>query len=153
MTDVHTPALRSKNMRAIRSKNTQPEILIRKLLFASGFRFRLHVNTLPGAPDIVLPKHKVAIFVHGCFWHGHNCPLFRLPQTRQEFWQTKIGLNRDRDLRDVGALQSAGWRVLVVWECALKGRGRREAADLRDRLSDWIRGETDSPAFGEVRHQ
>src|SRR5471032_2150376 len=103
MTDVHTPERRSRNMRAIRGKNTKPEMILRKLLFARGFRFRLHVSDLPGKPDIVLPKYRVAIFVHGCFWHGHDCYLFKLPQTRTAFWEKKIGQNRIRDRRDAEA--------------------------------------------------
>jgi DNA mismatch endonuclease (patch repair protein) len=138
MADVHSPELRSKNMRAIRHKNTSPELLIRRLLFAKGFRFRLHVSSLPGAPDIVLPKHRVAIFVHGCFWHGHDCYLFKLPKTRTDFWKAKIGGNRERDTRNEAALLDAGWRVLSVWECALKGRLRLTDDDLIDRISEWI---------------
>lgn len=144
MTDVHTPERRSKNMQAVRSKNTSPELLIRKLLFARGFRFRLHVGSLPGAPDIVLPKYRTVIFVHGCFWHGHDCYLFKLPQTRTDFWQAKIKANSERDLRNAETLRLAGWRVLSVWECALKGRLRQVKDELGDRLACRIRAEADS---------
>jgi len=139
MTDVHSPERRSKNMRAIRGKNTAPEITLRKLLFSRGFRFRLHVADLPGKPDIVLPKYKAAIFVHGCFWHGHGCYLFKLPQARREFWQTKIAQNRDRDARALEQLRAGGWRILIVWECALKGRLRQTSDELGDRIERWLR--------------
>lgn len=153
MSDVHSPESRSKNMRAIRSKNTNPEITLRKLLFARGFRYRLHVDTLPGKPDIVLPKYRVAILVHGCFWHGHGCYLFKLPTSRREFWQTKIGQNRQRDIRDAEALLRAGWRVLYVWECALKGRLKWDPEELADRIASWISCNVDSDRVTEVQHQ
>lgn len=153
MTDVHSPESRSKNMRAIRSKNTNPELILRKLLFARGLRFRLHVNALPGKPDIVLPKHRVAILVHGCFWHGHNCYLFKLPAIRREFWQTKISQNQQRDKRDKEALLRDGWRVLCVWECALKGRLKWDVNELGDRLTNWIYSTLEAERNTEVRHQ
>lgn len=111
-------------MAGIRSKNTAPEMLVRRALHALGFRFRLHVKGLPGKPDLVLPKHGAVIFVQGCFWHGHDCSLFKQPATRQQFWQNKIQGNVARDRRDHLALKRAGWRVLDVWECSLKGRAR-----------------------------
>ncbi|WP_257254063.1 very short patch repair endonuclease, partial [Endozoicomonas sp. SESOKO3] len=121
MTDVHTPVIRSKNMRAIRNRNTKPEILVRKLLHSRGFRFRLNVKTLPAKPDIVFPKYRAVILVNGCFWHGHDCPVFRWPKTRTEFWKEKITGNQQRDKRNLMNLQAAGWRVLTLWECALGG--------------------------------
>jgi DNA mismatch endonuclease (patch repair protein) len=146
MADVHTPERRSANMRAIRHKDTSPELQIRRMLFARGFRFRLHVRTLPGTPDIVLPKHKVVIFVHGCFWHGHGCHLFKTPGTRTDFWMAKIQSNRDRDFRNEAILLDTGWRVLSIWECALKGRHKRSEVDLIEQISAWIlAGETDVP--------
>jgi DNA mismatch endonuclease (patch repair protein) len=138
MADVHTPERRSANMRAIRHKDTNPEKQIRSLLFARGFRFRLHVKSLPGSPDIVLPKHKVAVFVHGCFWHGHGCHLFKVPATRTEFWMAKIQGNRDRDFGDAAKLQGAGWRVLTIWECALKGKLKRSRIDVAEQAATWI---------------
>ncbi|WP_332855486.1 very short patch repair endonuclease [Duganella sp. S19_KUP01_CR8] len=153
MSDVHSPESRSKNMRAIRSKNTHPELTLRKLLFARGFRFRLHVKSLAGHPDIVLPKYRVAIFVHGCFWHGHGCYLFKLPVARREFWQNKISQNRQRDLRDTEALQQSGWRVLTVWECALKGRLRWEPNELADRIANWIFCNVERDQQSEVQHR
>jgi len=152
MVDVHSPERRSRNMRAIRGKNTSPELTLRKLLFARGFRFRLHVRTLSGNPDIVLPKYRVAIFVHGCFWHGHNCYLFKLPTSRREFWLTKISQNRQRDSRDTQALLASGWRVLCVWECALKGRLKWDAEELGDRITTWIRSSFNEHPSAEIRH-
>lgn len=153
MSDVHSPERRSKNMRAIRSKNTNVELTLRKLLFARGFRFRLHVNSLPGKPDIVLPKYRTAIFVHGCFWHGHDCYLFKLPSTRTEFWRTKISQNQQRDVRHTLALMQAGWRVLYVWECALKGRLKWDEEELADRLENWISCQIDKENCVEVQHR
>lgn len=153
MADVHSPESRSKNMRAIRAKNTNPELILRKLLFARGLRFRLHVNALPGKPDIVLPKYRVAILVHGCFWHGHNCYLFKLPKTRREFWEAKIMQNKQRDTRDSDALIQAGWSVLCVWECALKGRLKWDANELADRISTWIFCNSGETKVIEIKHQ
>jgi DNA mismatch endonuclease (patch repair protein) len=138
MADVHNTEQRSANMRAIRQKNTNPEMQIRRLLFAKGFRFRLHVKDLPGSPDLVLPKHRVAVFVHGCFWHGHGCHLFKVPATRTEFWLAKIQANRDRDYRDQNKLLAAGWRVLIIWECALKGKLKKPPAEVATQAESWI---------------
>ncbi|WP_212786303.1 very short patch repair endonuclease [Ferrigenium kumadai] len=124
MADVHSPAVRSKNMRAIRSKNTKPELLVRKSLHAAGFRYRLHDKRLPGKPDIVLPKYRTVIFVHGCFWHGHDCKFFKLPQTRTKFWQEKIETNQARDREHIAQLIQLGWSVIVVWECEVKACGQ-----------------------------
>src|SRR5271165_5724537 len=124
MVDVLTPAQRRHNMSRVRGKDTKPELLLRRGLHALGFRFRLHRKDLPGRPDLVFPARRAAIFVHGCFWHGHDCPMCRIPTTRTGFWQTKIHGNRDRDRRAVAALTAKGWRVLVVWECALRGPAR-----------------------------
>lgn len=124
-------------MAGIKSGNTSPELAVRKTLHAAGFRFRLHKRDLPGRPDIVLPKYKTAIFVHGCFWHGHeNCRLFRLPKSRTEFWETKITGNRARDARDIQALQHLGWKSVVVWECAVKGKGRLSDQLLSNALTE-----------------
>ncbi len=127
-------------MSGIRGKNTRPELLIRKALHARGFRYRLHCD-LPGKPDICLPKHRAVIFVHGCFWHGHDCHLFRWPGTRPDFWRTKIGRNREVDSAAEAALLAAGWRVATVWECALKGRERLPVEVQIGTLSDWLRSD------------
>ncbi|ATG48275.1 very short patch repair endonuclease [Celeribacter ethanolicus] len=138
MADVHDSKTRSRNMAAIRGADTKPEMLIRRGLHARGFRYRLHDRKLPGKPDIVLPKHRAVIFVNGCFWHGHDCPLFRWPATRQEFWRTKITGNIERDARNIDMLLVSGWRVATVWECALKGRGRLSPEAAIDSLTRWI---------------
>lgn len=137
MADVVDAATRSRMMSGIRGRNTKPEILVRKLLHRKGFRFRLHVRELAGTPDIVLPKYRAAIFVHGCFWHGHDCPLYRLPSTRPDFWQDKINRNRARDLMCQDALLVAGWRVAVVWECALRGPGA-DMEKVVQHLAEWL---------------
>ncbi len=123
MVDVHSPDVRSKNMRAIRSKDTKPEILVRKALFAAGFRYRLHKAELPGKPDIVFQKYRTVIFIHGCFWHGHDCKYFKLPNTRQDFWCVKIKQNQDRDLVNIAQLNKLGWHVILVWECTTRPSG------------------------------
>ncbi|MBA4805727.1 MAG: DNA mismatch endonuclease Vsr [Brevundimonas sp.] len=140
MADVVDPATRSRMMSGIRGKNTKPELLIRKALHARGFRYRLHCD-LPGKPDICLPKHRAVIFVHGCFWHGHDCHLFKWPGTRPEFWRAKIERNRTVDAAAERALAEAGWRVAVVWECALKGRERRPLDEVSGELELWIRSD------------
>ena len=129
-------------MAAIRGKDTKPELMIRRGLHAKGFRYRLQGRGLPGRPDIVLPKHRAVIFVHGCFWHRHDCPLFRWPQTRQDFWRDKINGNARRDADAIGRLLDAGWRVATVWECALKGRGKRPLPEVIDSLALWLSSDT-----------
>ena len=120
MSDVHDKETRSYNMSRIRSKDTKPEMLVRKFLHANGFRYRLHITGLPGKPDIVLWKYKTVIFVHGCFFHQHNCNLFRWPATNREFWKNKISSNVIRDKNTLKALKSRGWKVITVWQCSLK---------------------------------
>jgi DNA mismatch endonuclease (patch repair protein) len=121
MADVHNKQTRSYNMSRIRSSNTKPEMLVRKFLHANGFRYKLHDKTLPGKPDIVLPKYKTIIFINGCFWHGHaNCKYFKIPQTRTQWWLDKINCNKANDAKAVKALKKEGWKVITVWECRLK---------------------------------
>lgn len=121
MTDVHSKTTRSYNMSQIKGKDTKPELLVRKFLHKKGFRYRLHVKKLPGRPDIVLPKYKTLIFVHGCFWHGHEeCNYYVVPKTRTEWWLDKINGNKVKDMRSKQELISAGWKVIEVWECELK---------------------------------
>lgn len=123
MADIVTPEKRSRMMAGILGKDTRPEMLVRRALFAEGFRFRLHRSDLPGGPDIVLPGRKVAIFVHGCFWHRHaGCRFAKLPSSNTDFWRNKLDGNVARDSRAVEALCSAGWRVLTVWECATRDK-------------------------------
>lgn len=137
MADVVSPETRSRMMSGIRGKDTKPEVLVRKALHARGFRFRLHVSDLPGRPDIVLPRYQAALFVHGCFWHGHDCRFFKLPGTRPEFWQLKIAKNKANDEKNVVLLSDAGWRTGIVWECALRGQGASVDA-VADRLAEWL---------------
>ncbi len=118
--DTRSPEQRSYIMRSVRSANTGPELVVRKLLHGMGFRFRLHKKGLPGRPDVVLPKHRAIVFVHGCFWHGHGCSKGRLPKSRLRFWTDKIERNRTRDAESVRSLQATGWRVLTIWQCETK---------------------------------
>ena len=129
MVDILSPRERSAHMRRIRTKNTTPELKVRSALHQAGFRFRLHRSDLPGTPDIVLSRHGVCLFVHGCFWHGHpGCVAARLPASRREFWQQKIQANQDRDRRNANQLVEDGWTVKVIWECETKSRDRLEDA-------------------------
>ena len=139
MADVVDAATRSRMMSGIRGKNTKPELLIRKALHARGFRYRLHCKDLPGNPDLCLPKYRAVIFVHGCFWHGHGCHLFKWPKTRSEFWREKIGRNRAVDEGALDRLRSDGWRVAIIWECALKGRERVPFDEMIESLAGWLR--------------
>lgn len=121
MTDVHDKATRSYNMSRIKGKNTKPEMLVRRFLFSMGFRYRLHDKSLPGKPDIVLPKYKTVIFVHGCFWHGHEgCKYFKWPKTRTEWWKEKIMSNKEHDAETMLKLRVQGWNVIYIFECELK---------------------------------
>jgi DNA mismatch endonuclease (patch repair protein) len=134
MTDVHSPEVRSRNMRAIRSSNTKPELFIRKGLHSAGLRYKLHGAGLPGRPDLVFPKFKTVIFVHGCFWHAHECRLFKLPKTRAEFWLRKLGANQSRDQVATKELLGLGWNVIVVWECAIRDKAREPAGTINQIL-------------------
>lgn len=127
MADKHTPQQRSYNMSQVKSKNTKPELMVRKFLFSQGFRYRLHDKKLPGKPDIVLPKYKTVIFVHGCFFHGHEgCRYATIPQTRTEWWQEKINGNRRRDGENEARLSALGWRIITLYECELKPAQREQ---------------------------
>ena len=119
--DVHDKETRSYNMSQIKGKNTKPEIIVRKYLFSKGFRYRINVKSLPGSPDIVLKKYSTAIFINGCFWHGHEgCKYFVWPKTRKEFWKEKIQSNIQRDNKNIALLKDEGWNVITIWECELK---------------------------------
>ena len=126
-------------MSGIRGSNTKLELLVRRALHARGLRYRLGGAGLPGRPDLVLPRYQVALFVHGCFWHGHDCSLVRLPTTRTEFWQQKIESNRSRDKRVLRQLADMGWRTGVVWECSLRGVSEFDRSTFFETLSNWIR--------------
>lgn len=121
MTDVHSSEVRSYNMSRIKGKNTKPEILVRKFLFLNGFRYRLHVKTLPGKPDVVLPKYKTVVFVNGCFWHAHEgCKYYVIPKTRTEWWLNKLSINKQKDGENFSKLAVLGWKIIVIFECELK---------------------------------
>jgi len=138
MVDVVDQATRSRMMSGIRGRNTRPEIALRRALHARGFRFRLHRKGLPGRPDVVLPRYRAVVFVHGCFWHRHpGCRFATTPSTRPEFWAEKFAQNVARDARAIEALTGDGWRVAVVWECALK----RSAEETAEAVAAWLRGE------------
>lgn len=138
MVDIVDTVTRSRMMSGIKGKNTKPEVSIRKALHARGFRYRIHVNNLPGKPDLVLPKYKAVVFVHGCFWHGHTCRYFKIPQTRPDFWLVKIEKNQMRDRYQEVALLSDGWRVLIVWECAVRSMNRKKSRLLIDQIANWL---------------
>lgn len=139
MADIVSPQKRSEMMSGIRSKNTKPEIIIRKALHRQGFRFRLHGTGLPGKPDLVFPKYKAVIFTHGCFWHGHECPLFKWPSSRPDFWKNKINRNREKDRESLEKLLDDNWRVMIIWECALKGKVRLRTDHMVLQVSGWIK--------------
>lgn len=138
MADTVSPEVRSRMMSGIRGKDTAPEIAVRKGLHSLGFRYRLHAAALPGKPDLVFPRARAVLFVNGCFWHGHDCHLFRMPATRQDFWRSKIEANKTRDQKSREALTREGWRVGTVWECAVKGRTRRKLDELLGSVAHWL---------------
>ena len=134
MADSLTPSSRSENMRRIRSKDTKPELLIRSLIYAMGYRYRLHVRDIPGKPDVVFRKRRKAIFVHGCFWHQHpDCRAGRIPNSRREYWVPKLRHNQERDRIHLESLSKMGWNTLVVWECEA-----RNPATLQERLRAFL---------------
>jgi DNA mismatch endonuclease (patch repair protein) len=131
MADVHSKEVRSFNMSQIRGKDTKPEMLVRRFLHANGFRYKLHDKTLPGKPDIVLPKYKTVIFIHGCFWHGHkDCKYFVVPKTRTEWWLNKINGNIANDKKAITALKKNTWKIIILWTCNIKAN--KESATLKN---------------------
>lgn len=136
--DIVQSEIRSRMMSGIRGKNTKPELLIRKALHHRGFRFRLYDKSLPGKPDIVLPKYHAVIQIQGCFWHGHDCHLFKWPSSRPEFWREKISGNQQRDSRNLQVMKDLGWRVLLIWECALKGKQSLPFEQLIELVENWL---------------
>lgn len=143
MADIVDPKTRSRMMSGIRGKNTRPEVLIRKRLHTRGFRFRLHVKSLPGKPDLVLPKYHAVIFTHGCFWHRHDCRLFKWPSTRPDFWKAKINRNCENDVLTVQKLRAMGWRICVIWECSIKG-ANKDLEGVADRVANWLRSDSEA---------
>lgn len=136
MTDTMSPEKRSRRMALVRSADTKPEMVVRRLAHRMGYRYRLHCRDLAGTPDLVFRSRRAVVFVHGCFWHRHHgCPLARIPKSRVEFWTAKLEGNRERDARKIAALEEAGWRVLVVWECETKDKEL-----LGERLRQFLEG-------------
>lgn len=160
--DPLTSEQRRRTMKAVRGRDTKPELIVRRALHASGLRYRLH-GALPGKPDLVFPGRRAVIFIHGCFWHGHDCPMFKIPATREAFWREKIGRNQARDAKTEADLLALGWRVMTVWECALRGKARRDLVELTGDLRRWLddgasRGELmgtwgRDPVTGMERHE
>jgi DNA mismatch endonuclease, patch repair protein len=140
MVDVLTQEQRRLNMSRIRARNTKPELLLRSGLHGRGLRFRLHRRDLPGCPDLVFPRFRTVIFVHGCFWHRHQCHLFKMPQTRPDFWRKKIEANVARDKLVIARLHHQKWRVLVIWECAIRGKRRLEIERVLDVTEAFLLG-------------
>ena len=138
MADIVTPEKRSEMMAGIRGKNTRGELIVRRGLHRMGFRFRLHDAKLPGKPDIVLPRYKAVILVHGCFWHGHGCHLFKWPSSRIDFWKTKITRNQQKDVETLVELKELGWRVLIIWECATKGKSKVPLNRMLELIAEWV---------------
>lgn len=125
-------------MSGIRGKDTKPEIMVRKALFSRNFRYKLHKKDLPGKPDLAFPRYNAVIQINGCFWHGHDCHLFKWPSSRKEFWKEKITHNRQRDKENLAALHNCGYRVLTIHECALKGKTRLDFDELIDEVENWL---------------
>lgn len=138
MTDVVDKRTRSRMMSGIKGKNTKPELFIRSALHRRGFRFRTHYDKLPGKPDIALPKYRALILVNGCFWHGHGCHLFKWPKANRAFWKTKIEANMKRDIERQDEFFTSGWRTLIFWECAFKGKSRLTSQELEETIHQWI---------------
>lgn len=144
MPDIVDPETRSRMMSGIKGKNTKPELMVRKALHARGFRYRLHDPKVAGKPDMVFPRLKAVIFVNGCFWHGHDCYLHKLPATRTAFWKAKFERNRQRDDTVRKTLRDTGWRVFTIWECALRGREKIGLDSVVDRVVGWLSSDADS---------
>jgi DNA mismatch endonuclease (patch repair protein) len=148
MADVVSPEVRSRMMAGIRGKNTGPELALRRALHGMGFRYTLHAKNVPGKPDMAFSSLRAVIFIHGCFWHGHDCRFFRLPRTRREFWSAKIKGNRARDRRVKAELEQGGWRCLTVWECATRGASPDASLKVAVRAAKWLRS---NRRTGEIR--
>ncbi len=151
MVDIVNKVIRSRMMAGIAGKNTKPEIVIRKALHCIGFRFKLHCADLPGKPDIVFPKYAAIILINGCFWHRHNCHMFRWPSTHKSFWRKKLLANRARDERNRASYKELGWKVLIIWECALKGKTRRPLSEVVNTAANWLKfGSRSTEIIGRI---
>jgi len=143
-TDVHSSDIRSKNMAAIKSRDTSPELIVRKTLHVAGYRYRLHARNLPGSPDLVFLKYRAVLFINGCFWHKHECHLFRLPKTRTEFWNSKLSGTAAKDNVNLGLLRDLSWRTGTIWECSLRGKTRLTLVAITDIMSEWLKSDRQS---------
>ena len=139
MVDIVEKTKRSQMMSGIKGKNTKPEIIIRKELFKIGFRYKINDPGLPGKPDLVFPKYKAVIFINGCFWHRHNCHLFKWPSSNVEFWHKKINKTVEKDKENIQRLTLSGWRVLEIWECSIKGKTKLCLNEIIDQTVNWIK--------------
>jgi DNA mismatch endonuclease, patch repair protein len=144
LVDIVSPDVRSRMMSGIQAKNTKPEMIVRRGLHRIGFRFRLHEKQLSGKPDLVFPKYRAVIFVNGCFWHRHDCAMFRLPSTRTDFWHAKLDRNVENDMAAWNSLACKDWRVAVVWECALRGKQRLPDGEAIQKLASWLLSDNDT---------
>jgi DNA mismatch endonuclease (patch repair protein) len=138
MVDVVDKKTRSRMMSGIRGRDTKPEHVVRRALHSRGYRFRLHDRKLPGSPDLVFPRYRSVIFIHGCFWHGHLCRIFKWPGTNRQFWRDKIEGNASRDIVAIRELRKSGWRVLVIWECTIRTTDTRRLSRVIDRVESWL---------------
>lgn len=145
--DKVSPEVRSHIMASIKGKDTKPEMVIRRTLHSLGFRYKLHVKDLPGCPDLVLPKYKAVIMVNGCFWHGHDCHISNWPKSRSEYWKQKIGKNKARDEKNNIKLYQLGWRVAIIWECAIIGKRNYSKNEIARLLSAWLQNSPQEFAF------
>ncbi|QIQ21012.1 very short patch repair endonuclease [Zophobihabitans entericus] len=150
MADVHDKATRSKNMQAIKTEDTFIEQRMTQLLSSLGVEFQVQVKELPGKPDFVIDYYKAIIFTHGCFWHRHDCHLFKIPQTRTEFWLNKIEDNRQRDRKVIHELTQSDWKVLIIWECAIRGKHKLSDLMLSERIEEWLCSYDSSAEIGTL---
>jgi DNA mismatch endonuclease, patch repair protein len=148
MPDIVPSDVRSRMMSGIKGKDTRPEMILRQGLHKLGFRYRLHDRRLPGKPDMVFPRYRAVIFAHGCFWHGHECHLFKWPSTREEFWHEKISRNKEVDATNISRLQQLGWRIGIVWECSLKGKYRINSEEVIELCAQWLTSDIQSIEIG-----
>ena len=139
MADIVDKKTRTRIMASIKNKNTSPELNIRKALFAKGLRYRIHDNKLPGSPDLVFPKYKAVIFIHGCFWHNHNCKYGRIPSSNRHFWEVKLRGNASRDQQTIAKLNSLGWRTRIIWLCSLKNKQTFASDKDVDEIVNWLK--------------